>query len=237
MPKNFNPDDFLNEPLFKELRSFADKSEELQNELPSEILMAFRNASAVNVRKVWLRRSIFTFLALGIALPSLSYAQLLPTPIDNVVKKVSNIVTAPIRVVSETLSKVSTSTPPRENLIIVSETSTVIPTPDSKQTVAAVTPQQPLAPGKPPHKVDIHEVPKATPTKPSVTRSEEESEGGESGVPQTGLRPVGGGEREVEDAKGGNAPLLDGATPIKPSESNGGEGRSDSRKSPENHSE
>lgn len=242
MSSHLEPNDFIDDPMFKDLRAFGAKSEKNMQDLPPEVLMAYRNAAAINIRKIWLRRSIFSLLALGIALPSLSYAQLLPTPVAEVVKSVTNFVTAPIRVVTEKVSKITNSNPPEQNLVTTPDTTTVAssPTPSAQPALpntapAQATPTAPIAPAAPTHRADHHEGSKATPTKPKISSSEEEGEGHES-LPQTGSSAIPGAEEREVNREGSNetsSKLPTTTSQGKPSISGGAEAKSESKKSSE----
>ena len=108
-----NDKDFVNDPIFNELRKFSSKSTGPES-MPAELFTAFRDAKAKKSRNKWLGRTIVGVGFAAIALPSLSYARVLPKPINNIVVKVGHIVSAPIRAV---VSAVSSEPAPNENMI------------------------------------------------------------------------------------------------------------------------
>ena len=105
--------DFVNDPIFKDLRKFSAKSTGPEN-MPAEFFQAYREAKVRKIRSKLFIRSLVGIGITAVALPSLSYAHVLPKPIENLVSKVSHIVTAPIRAVA---SVVSGEPAPTENLI------------------------------------------------------------------------------------------------------------------------
>ena len=136
--------DFVNDPIFKDLRKFSAKSTGPEN-MPAEFFQAYREAKVRKIRSKLLIRSLVGIGITAVALPSLSYAHVLPKPIENLVSKVSHIVTAPIRAVA---SVVSGEPAPTENLISnnpnpsPSENSSEnsIPTPQAPAPVSSSTP-------------------------------------------------------------------------------------------------
>jgi len=76
--------DFLNDPIFKNLRKFAEK-EVVNVRLDEDIREAFRSASPKVSKAKIFRRSIYSVIGITIALPTLSYAHVLPKPIAKVV--------------------------------------------------------------------------------------------------------------------------------------------------------
>ena len=131
-----NDKDFVNDPIFNELRKFSSKSTGPES-MPAELFTAFREAKARKIRSKLFTRTLVGVGFAAIALPSLSYAHVLPKPIDDIVSKVGHLITAPIRVVA---SAVSSAPAPFDNLTnsptpmptgIINETPTPIPAPTS----------------------------------------------------------------------------------------------------------
>jgi hypothetical protein len=105
-----NDKDFINDPLFKDLRKFAAK-ETGPEHMPAELFTAFRNAQVKRVRNKWTVRTVIGLVGAAIALPTLSYAHVLPKPVENVVNKVTHFVTTPVRIVASVISSDSAVTP------------------------------------------------------------------------------------------------------------------------------
>jgi len=91
-----NDKDFLNDPIFNELRKFGAKQIGPEN-MPAELFTAFRDAKTKKSINKWLGRTIVGVGFAAIALPSLSYAHVLPKPINNIdaaaAAKVLNFIT------------------------------------------------------------------------------------------------------------------------------------------------
>jgi len=131
-----NDKDFLNDPIFRELRKFGSKSFGSEN-MPAELFTAFREAKVRKIRSKLFTRTLVGIGFAAIALPSLSYAHVLPKPIDDIVSRVGHLITAPIRVVA---SAVSSAPAPVDNLTnsptpmptgFINESPTPIPAPTS----------------------------------------------------------------------------------------------------------
>ena len=101
MAKNplLNPDDFINDPLFSELRAFANSPVQGTEHQLGQLMAAFAQATPKA------RFSLTKFfgigaLAIGLGIPSLAYAGLLPHQISNNVKtfvtSVGSVVTTPV---------------------------------------------------------------------------------------------------------------------------------------------
>ena len=132
--------DLINDPIFKDLRKFAAKQPVSSKSaaLPANILNEFR-ANAAAPKPAFKRRrvtgGVFVLIFAGIALPSLSYANVLPAPISNVVKQVvhSNVVkqvvhfvATPVRVITQVVSPTENNpaTDGQQNAPTIVETST-----------------------------------------------------------------------------------------------------------------
>ena len=101
--------DFVTDPIFKELRKFAaaEKQRLHSEKIPANLINEFRNAALTPKRKLARKRittGIFALVFAGIALPSLSYANVLPTPISNAVKQVVHFVSTPVRTIAELIN-------------------------------------------------------------------------------------------------------------------------------------
>jgi hypothetical protein len=105
-----NDKDFINDPLFKDLRKFASKETGPEN-MPAELFTEFRNAQARRVRNKWTGRTVIGLVGAAIALPSLSYAHVLPKPIETVINRVTHFVSTPVRVVASVITTEPLSTP------------------------------------------------------------------------------------------------------------------------------
>jgi len=137
--------DINDDPIFNELKQFAKQSAGPEF-MPAEFYEAFRNAKRSKLRSKSFMGTVIGLLVASIALPSLSYAHVLPNPIASVVERVSHVIAAPVRAL------VGTSAPaPSVNVVatpIPSETATAsiaaaTPTPSA---VVAPTPRQVVAP-------------------------------------------------------------------------------------------
>ena len=124
-------DDLKNDPIFKDLRKFAAKQPASSKSaaLPANILNEFR-AHAAAPKPAFKRRrvtgGVFVLIFAGIALPSLSYANVLPAPISNVVKQVVHFVATPVRVITQVVSPTENNpaTDGQQNAPTIVETST-----------------------------------------------------------------------------------------------------------------
>jgi hypothetical protein len=186
-----NDKDFINDPLFKELRNFAAKDTGPES-MPAELFTAFRVAQSKKVRNKWTLRTVIGLVGVGIALPSLSYAHVLPKPIENVVNRVTHFVSAPVRVVASVITTEPVPTPS------TSPTSSPDPTPTPSGNVPTPT-QIPVAP-TPKHSVSNGEENKTenhsenkkngSTEKNSEGSNQSKSESNKSGELESSARPV-----------------------------------------------
>jgi len=112
-----NQMDMNEDPIFKDLRKFA-KEQTGPETMPAELFEAFRNAAPKKVRKKWVTGSLFGVLFATIALPSLSYAGVLPDPITKVVEQVVHVLAAPVRVISNVVNPNPAPTPSSSSAVI-----------------------------------------------------------------------------------------------------------------------
>ena len=106
-----NPDDlFKEDPIFTSLRALAVQPN--SDQIPQDLLSAFNAHTLDQPRIKYGKRTLFALLAASVVLPSLSYAQLLPNPVDQVVKSVQQLVTAPIKSISNLVVELVTSPEP-----------------------------------------------------------------------------------------------------------------------------
>jgi len=190
--------DFLDDPLFKGLKKFASTSD-AQVDLPSDIAYTLRNAGIRSTRQKVVRRSVFTIITASVVLPSLSFAHVLPTPIDNIVKSVVHLVSTPVRVISNVINDPAptipapsgsvTTTPEPATLTPTSEPITPTPTPTPAPTKTLV-PQAPAPAPTRTHTETHTETPKTvSPPKPAVGGGEKENEGEGEGE-ERGIAPT-----------------------------------------------
>jgi len=137
--------DINDDPIFNELKKFAKQSTGPEF-MPAEFYEAFRNSKRSKLRsKSFIGTAIGLFVA-SIALPSLSYAHVLPSPIANVVERVVHVISAPVRAL------VGTNSPaPQANVVATPSptdpaTSPAATATQTPSTVAAPTPHQVVAP-------------------------------------------------------------------------------------------
>ena len=188
--------DFVNDPIFKDLRKFSAKTTGPEN-MPAEFFKAYREGKVRKIRSKLFIRSLVGIGITALALPSLSYAHVLPKPIENLVSKVSHIVTAPIRAVA---SVVSGEPAPTENLI--SNNPNPSPSENSNETPIP-TPQAPVPASS------------GTPVvKPSESGKTEHQEGGESSNKSESSKSSQDGASEGEE--GGIAPKIPSGSPSAP---------------------
>jgi len=197
-----NDKDFLNDPIFNELRKFGAKQIGPEN-MPAELFTAFRDAKTKKSINKWLGRTIVGVGFAAIALPSLSYAHVLPKPINNFVVKVGHIVSAPIRAV---VSAVSSEPAPNENLI--SSSPSLAPT----ESANAISTQQ-TTPA-------ISSTPIAKPTEHARAEHQESTESKKNVENSKNSNNEG-----VVGEAGGSSPKLPAATSTAPT-INGGTGES-----------
>ena len=95
--------DFLTDPIFKDLRKFASGKTSSEN-IPVELLTAFREAKVRNARKKLTNRLIVSALFASVALPSLAAANILPKPVSKIVNKFTSVITAPVRFIATVVS-------------------------------------------------------------------------------------------------------------------------------------
>ena len=81
--------DFVNDPIFKDLRKFSAKSTGPEN-MPAEFFKAYREAKVRKIRSKLFIRSVVGIGITAVALPSLSYAHVLPKPIENLISNSPN---------------------------------------------------------------------------------------------------------------------------------------------------
>ena len=184
-----NDKDFANDPIFKDLRKFAQKQTGPET-MPAELFEAFRNANSTKVRSKWIGRSVIGLLFIGVALPSLAAAHVLPAPVSNVVNRVVHVVAAPIRVVA---SVVSSNPAPTNNV-------TTTPSPTTSE---SLSPTQTLAP------VPTQSMGPA----PKVGSNEDDGEEGSKPVSKPTTKPLVSPTKKAEiesesDDEGGVAPKL-----------------------------
>ena len=184
-----NDKDFTNDPIFKDLRKFAQKQTGPET-MPAELFEAFRSANTTQVRSKWISRSIIGVLFTAVALPSLAAAHVLPKPVSNVVNRVVHVVAAPIRVVA---SVVSNEPAPTENVVAT-------PTPTTSD--APATPTQTLAPAP------IQSVGPAPKVGSKEDDDEEESKPISKSTTKPIASPTGKHEDEAEGDDDGAAPKL-----------------------------
>lgn len=169
--------EFLDDPIFAGLKKFA-ATPTKEVDLPSDLVYTLRNSGIRANRQKVIRRSVFTVIAASVVLPSLSYAHVLPAPIDNVVKSVVHLVAAPVRAISNVINDPAPSLP---------APSPVAPTPDPVAPTSTPT-TSPSGPTNAPVPVPSHSqtTKPITPPKPAAggggEDDEEESEGSERGA-------------------------------------------------------
>ena len=95
--------DFLTDPIFKDLRKFASGKMSSEN-IPVELLTAFREAKVKKARKKLTNRLIVSALFASAALPSLAAANILPKPVSKIVNKFTSVITAPVRFIATVVS-------------------------------------------------------------------------------------------------------------------------------------
>jgi len=136
--------DINDDPIFNELKKFAKQSTGPEF-MPAEFYEEFRNSKRSKLRSKSFMGTVIGLLVASIALPSLSYAHVLPSPIANVVVRVAHVIAAPVRALVGTsapapsVNVVATQTPSDTATASVATTS---PTPS---TVVAPTPRQVVA--------------------------------------------------------------------------------------------
>lgn len=204
--------DFLNDPIFKNLRKFAEK-EVVNVRLDEDIREAFRSASPKVSKAKIFRRSIYSVIGITIALPTLSYAHVLPKPIAKVVEKATHVVIVdPIRAITSDAPKI-----------------TPLPTPTSTTSI-------PLSPSPQP----TFTSPATPSSKPTIAGSHEGNEHSEGNHQESGEHSSGKHQEEYqakgtlqENGEHSEKPSISGSTDSH-SES---EHKSDSGSNQESHSE
>lgn len=207
-----NDKDLSNDPLFKDLRKFAAKQEGPET-MPAELFEAFRSAGKTKSRSKWIGRTVIGLILTSVALPSLSYAHVLPTPVANVVKRVVHVVSAPVRVVAS---------------VVVSE-----PAPTTDLTQATQTPApEPAAPAVVPTPVPVPtkqegEKKVALPSSPKKNSSENH----ESSKSESKSESKNESSKSESDDEGGAAPKIPASGTSAPKVSGSGESKSESKSS------
>ncbi len=106
-----NPDDLFSEdPIFTSLRALAVQPN--SDQIPQHLISAFNAHSLDQPRIKYGKRALFALLVAIVVLPSLSYAQLLPNAVDQVVKRVQQILIAPIKTISNLVVNLVTTPEP-----------------------------------------------------------------------------------------------------------------------------
>ena len=206
MSKEMN---FGDDPIFKELRKFSNEATGPES-MPAEIFEAFRSAKPKRARKKWLTGSVFGILFAAIALPSLSYAGVLPDPIARVVERVAHVIAAPVRVITNAVNPV-----PATPTMSPSPIATTSPTLDSNTSSTSNVTTNSTTPTPSPTHAPVTNVPsgpvKSKPVAPSPdadTNAKSEKGGRNStptNLPSSKSEEVNHGESEGAKNSGGNA--------------------------------
>ena len=232
--------DINDDPIFNELKQFAKQSAGPEF-MPAEFYEAFRNAKRSKLRSKSFMGTVIGLLVASIALPSLSYAHVLPNPIASVVERVSHVIAAPVRAL------VGTSAPaPTVNVVatpIPSETATAsiaavtsTPTPSA---VVAPTPRQVVvptpsaAPKADPAPHNAMPSPSPAISNPGKGESHSENEGSANqGKPESNKGNSGESEGKVENSNS-NKPAGAPTAASKPAVGGSSEGEHKSSEKPE----
>jgi hypothetical protein len=207
-----NEKDFSNDPLFKDLRKFAAKQTGPET-MPVELFEAFRSAGKTKVRSKWIGRTVIGLILTSVALPSLSYAHVLPTPVSNVVKRVVHLVSAPVRVVA---SVVVSEPAPTTDLTQATQTPAPV---DAPATPAVVQTPVPVATKHEEEKKAVN------PTSPKKNSSE----GHEDSKSESMSEAKKSSSKSESDDEGGTAPKIPASGTSAPSVSGSGETKSESK--------
>ena len=244
-----NQMDMNEDPIFKDLRKFA-KEQTGPEAMPAELFEAFRSAAPRKVRRKWITGSLFGILFAAIALPSLSYAGVLPDPITKVVQQVVHVLAAPVRVISNVVNPapitsaapVAPTTNPIPDSVTAGSANLATPTPTAS--TAQVNPPAPAQVKS----VPILPTPKSEPKKrddsgaknpnPIISPTGEPEERNKN-EGEVNKKPNGNSDSNREnDSNGKNSPILPQSRPTPIGGNDSGDHKaSGSEKSNKNNSE